>query len=280
MTSDPVRLFEDPATAASLRHDLARATADQVELHGFDLGGGLAALQSATATITSSTTVVAGTSLLAKVGLGAGVAVGLLVLWLGLGGTSPDPGEGERVAAPVVSASAQVERETHGRSPRASEPAALPAGIRPARAPLAPVPDEPQVAAEAEVAVAVDPPAVEVVEPEVSPEPRPRAALPAKAAEPEPEPAAASDGGLREAKLVAKARSNLVRDPERALAITEQAEREFPQGQLVEERRALAIQALVALGRREQANARAAAFLDEYGRGAHAAAVRRAVASD
>lgn len=90
-------------------------------------------------------------------------------------------------------------------------------------------------------------------------------------------PSSMDDDVLREAMLVAKARSHLARDPARALALAEEAERDFPRGQLVEERRALAIRALVALGRLDEAQRQAEPFLAEHGRGAHAAAVRRAL---
>jgi hypothetical protein len=272
MTSDPVRLLEDPSAAPALRSDLVHAT--EAQLQGLDLATGLAALQKATAAVTSSTTVVASTSLLAKLGIGAGVAAGVVALWLGLGGgDAPNTDEDERVVGPSVTAG--------------SEPAAAPrAGVGHTAGMKSSAPSErlPQVKVEpiapplpAEPAVAE--PAV--AEPAVA-EPKPASRRKAdrspgvsKAGRVAPP---AIDEVLREAKLVAKARGNLVREPAQALALAEEAERDFPRGQLVEERRALAIRALVALGRLDEANARAEAFLAEYGRGAHAAAVRRALA--
>lgn len=272
MTSDPVRLLEDPTAGAVLRGDLVHAA--EAELHGLDLAAGLAALQKATATVTSSTTVVAGTSLLTKLGIGAaGVAVGAVALWLGLGDPprpeAPSGAAASERAAAAESPVARVERATpppsstaaHGPEAVSVEAAATPVPVEPA-----PAPSEPATA-------------------EVEPKPptrrkgatgdRPSAAS-EKAGDAAGSPAAV-DSVLREAKLVAKARSNLARDPERALALAEEAERDFPQGQLVEERRAIAIRALVALGRLDEAQGRAEPFLAEYGRGAHAAAVRRAL---
>ncbi len=49
-------------------------------------------------------------------------------------------------------------------------------------------------------------------------------------------------------------------DAARALGLLDEHARRFPKGQLGEEREALAIQALVALGRRDEARARAASF--------------------
>ena len=110
-------------------------------------------------------------------------------------------------------------------------------------------------------------------------DPAPRARSHGRA--PATQPAEPSvDDVLREARMVAQARASLAKDPSRALELTEQAEEEFPQGQLVEERRALAIRALAALGRHEQARRRADEFLARFGRGAHAEAVRRAVAPE
>lgn len=53
---------------------------------------------------------------------------------------------------------------------------------------------------------------------------------------------------------------------EQALALSEQAGRQFPDGQLAEEREALAIEALIALGRRAEAKARTARFREKFPR--------------
>jgi hypothetical protein len=278
MTSEPVRLLEDPSATSALRGDLVHAV--EAEVHGLDFAAGLAALQKATATVTSSTTVVAGTSLLAKLGIGAGVAAGAVVLWLGLGGGRGPQAPDERVAAPVVTSATTLADER----------------VEPERAPLRVEATPAQPAPEK--AGAGEPERVEPAEPELTqpePEPDPEAGEPKpasvprrkgaagarpsgeKTGDPSAKPSADDDGVLREAKLVARARSNLARDPAQALASTEEAEREFPRGQLVEERRAIAIRALVALGRLDEAKARAESFLAEHGRGAHAAAVRRAL---
>ena len=95
MTSDPIRLLDDPSALAALRDDLVHAT--DVTVHGLDHAAGLAALQSATA---SSATASGGLSMLTKLGLGAAVAGGVVALWLGL---SSDPTPSEPVAsAPVM----------------------------------------------------------------------------------------------------------------------------------------------------------------------------------
>lgn len=276
MTSDPVRLLEDPTAGAVLRGDLVHAA--EAELHGLDLAAGLAALQKATATVTSSTTVVAGTSLLTKLGIGAaGVAVAAVALWLGLG----DP---ERPQAPTGAAT--TERAAAAPSPNASQSPV--ASVEQATPPASSTAERMPAAARVEAPATPVPSEVVQVEPAPMPsEPKPstrrkgatgdRPSTSAENAGSADAGSAAVDSVLREAKLVAKARSNLTRDPARALALAEEAERDFPEGQLVEERRAIAIRALVALGRLDEAQRRAEPFLAEYGRGAHAAAVRRAL---
>lgn len=284
MTSDPVRLLEDPSAGVVLRTDLVHAA--EAELHGLDVAAGLVALQKATASVTSSTTVVASTSLLTKLCIGAGVAVGVVALWLGLGGDG-EQGDGVRVAPPAVSsASALDDEDPRGGVGAAADRTAAPvrAEAPPAPAKPEPVPlqPEPEPMPEPEPAAAGDAEATKAPEPKPASTARRRGATASRAAGERPAKATevAADDVLREAKLVAKARDQLARDPARALALAEEAERDFPQGQLVEERRAIAIRALVALGRLDEAERRAEPFLAEYGRGAHAAAVRRALGSD
>ncbi|MBC8073379.1 MAG: hypothetical protein IAG13_33980 [Deltaproteobacteria bacterium] len=85
------------------------------------------------------------------------------------------------------------------------------------------------------------------------------------------------DRYVHEAKLVAEARRALAGDPSRSLEITGELEREFPNGVLEEERRALTIRALTQLGRDDEARVAAKSFLVKFPDGPHAAAVRRAI---
>jgi len=282
MTIDPPRLLDDPSVDPALRGDLQHAVA--AELHGLDLAAGLSQLRATTA----GSTAASGSSLLAKLGLGTAVTGGAVALWLGLGGPSPDPGGPAAVAEATPTASDPAsERAVDEHAP------ALGAERGPSTAPAI-EPRPTVVPTEALEPEAVAPSAEPVPEPAAEPEPL--AASPPdeadarseqpgpdresrRAAEPERRAASAGDddGVLREARLVARARRALGRDPAAALALAEEAERDFPQGQLVEERRAIAIRALVALGRTDEATRRADPFLATYGRGAHAAAVRRAL---
>jgi hypothetical protein len=83
---------------------------------------------------------------------------------------------------------------------------------------------------------------------------------------PEPATPLASD----EASLLGRAQSVLASEPKLALRLTEQHRRDYPRGRLAQEREMIAIQALVALGRRAQGSARAQQF-----RSAHPSSVHR-----
>ncbi|MFO0602017.1 MAG: hypothetical protein U0324_02530 [Polyangiales bacterium] len=75
---------------------------------------------------------------------------------------------------------------------------------------------------------------------------------------PDPRPQSADDD---DSALVERARVALLRArPADALAATDEHARRFPRGQFAEEREALAVQALAALGRPAEARRRAAAF--------------------
>ncbi len=80
-----------------------------------------------------------------------------------------------------------------------------------------------------------------------------------------------------ESQRVAGARAWLrAGDANRALETLGALERDEPNGLLIQEREALTVEALAALGRRDAARARADAFLVRYPRSPHVLAVRRA----
>jgi hypothetical protein len=78
---------------------------------------------------------------------------------------------------------------------------------------------------------------------------------------------------LDEPALMEKLRSDLQPNPASALALADQAEQRFADSPRAEERRALAIQALINLGRIGAARSRAYAFLARYPDGSYAANV-------
>jgi hypothetical protein len=93
-----------------------------------------------------------------------------------------------------------------------------------------------------------------------------------------PVPAAAPPTADTEARRVAAARA-LTRAgrPQEALGALDAIARDLPHGELVQEREALAIEALLTLGERTAARRRAVAFLQRFPDSPHAAAARRAL---
>ena len=258
MSSDPIRLMDDPASGPALRGDLGVATGASVA--GLDMAGGLAALKASVAAQAGTTGVVApvgaaaGMSTLSKVAIAGALVLGGVAAWIGL--RSPDP---EPVQAPTVGqASVEVQEQPRQLPP---QPAIVPEAPKPAAVvPLAPeeVPEE------------------EVDDADVVIEPAAPHAKKHKTPRKKAEPPSVEDVRA-EASLVDRAKTNLSGSPSKALELANQAKREFPNGMLVEEREAIAVQALAKLGRSEQAKQRGERFLSRFARGAHASAVRSAL---
>jgi hypothetical protein len=78
-----------------------------------------------------------------------------------------------------------------------------------------------------------------------------------------------------EAALLEQARRALAADPERALTLTRQHQRQFPNGALRQEREVIAIAALRKLGRVPEADARASSFDQQFPDSAHRRAVEK-----
>ncbi|MEM6992678.1 MAG: hypothetical protein AAF721_19345 [Myxococcota bacterium] len=259
MNSDPIRLLDDPASGPTLRGDLG--TAANAKLTGLSVAGGLTALQAAIAAQGAQTGVVApvaaaGMSTLAKLAVAGALLVGGVGLWVGLSG---DP-------APAAEPSmAQATPAEPVRAPVEAAPAATPEPPAPAVPAVAPVPAAP---------VPDEEPATEDPVVEAAPVAAPRAH------KPKHKPAAApltAEDAMAEASLISRARKALATSPSQALALTNEAKRDFPRGMLLEEREAVAVQALAKLGRHDKAKRRGEQFLKRYGRGPHAAAVRTAL---
>jgi hypothetical protein len=91
------------------------------------------------------------------------------------------------------------------------------------------------------------------------------------AAPPSAEPA--DDAGAvddeTETQLLQRTLDALGRSPAEALTLTALHQRRFPGGSLAQEREVLAVDALIRLGRRDEARARAARFVESYPRSAH-----------
>lgn len=254
MTVEPTRLIDDAATAGALKGDLQVAAAARVE--GLSFSAGLAQLESAIGAETGAIPAVgqATGSLAPKLAVGA-VAVAVAA-WFGLREPTPPPSP----QVPVAVATPEPELPMAAGTAVAPQPE--PAPVVDETPAVAPTPDEePEATAEPE------------------PEPKPAAGrAKAKPHRPKADNAADPDPHLvlQEAKAVQAARRALATTPADALKQAKQIARDFPKGQLVEERRAIEIQALAKLGRDDEARTKAEAFLIKYGRGPHAAAVRRA----
>jgi len=263
---EPVRWLDDPTAASGLRTDLlhgATATAG-----GVDYGATLTALRGVITAQTGALApaAIAGKSIGLKLALGGALAIGAAAAWW----ATRDDGAKNTVAVKHEPA-AQLDVEPA---------AATKAVVDVARAPVSPTP-----------AVAADPipePSIDVdpappTEPTGPTEPAEPPVPSEKVRKPKPttdHPESDDDRFLREAQLVAQARKQLGTNPQQALASTRKHDREFPKGALVEEARALEIRALAKLGRMDDAQRKADDFLREFGDGAHASAVRRAIAGD
>jgi hypothetical protein len=165
----------------------------------------------------------------------------------------------------------------HETSPRTRDPAPVPARASSlpsaaSRAPSAPAPA---------LAVELPVPSATLGEPS-SPAPR---AFPEPKALPEPKAApsvaAFPDEGVahdRESQRVARARQLLrASRPGEALGVLGEIARDFPNGELTQEREALSIEALLLAGDRAGARQRAQAFLARYPTSPHAPVARRAL---
>jgi hypothetical protein len=148
------------------------------------------------------------------------------------------------------------------------------------RAPVAvvgtPSPRAPEpVLQEDDIVVApVDPPAPSSPAPAVSSSRRRHAHAPVAPAVVEAPPDAVSR--LREeAALVQRAERLLATDPASALRLTEERRRRFPDGALDQEAEVVAIDALLRLGRRPEATARAQAFESTHAASLHARRIHR-----
>lgn len=257
MIEDPQRLLEDAAVDPALRADLRHAT--KARVHGLDTVAGLVALRAAVAS-QAGATASAGLSGTLKLGLVTVITAGAVGLWLGT--RPPEPAE-PPVEPPIVAQPSALQEPETPVPPELSVAAPELAREEP------PVPDEPE--AESAIQEAPEP---ATVRRRTGHGERHEEELRQSDQEASHE---ATERFLREAKLVAEARRTLASDPGRTLGLTRDIAREFPEGQLVEEREALAIRALAALGRKDAAAKRAERFLTRHGHGPHADAVRRAV---
>lgn len=103
------------------------------------------------------------------------------------------------------------------------------------------------------------------------------AAPPREPDEPLPPPHVAAVPSRSQADMLAEASRLLGTEPARSLEVVEEDAGQHPRGALDEEREALRIRALLALGRAEEARTAAEAFREAYPRSIHARVVDRAL---
>ena len=94
----------------------------------------------------------------------------------------------------------------------------------------------------------------------------------------EPSLSAATDPVLEEAALLARARRAIDTDPRAALAAVQVHEQRFAHGELIEEREAIAIEALMRTGQASLAATRARHFLAQFPGSAYRGRVHDALA--
>jgi hypothetical protein len=131
----------------------------------------------------------------------------------------------------------------------------------------------PHVAPQAHEAAMIDAPEIEKPKP---PNPTPKVAA-SRSGALEARAEGAHEDLTQETADIARLRTAALSDPARALALAQDAARRFPHGFFSQEREAIAIRALVKLGRVTEARARAERFLTAYPRGPSAESIRASV---
>ena len=183
------------------------------------------------------------------IGAGAGVGVALL-LWLAAPDV-PKPPERPDAPAPVLVASA--EPPSHPVS--GSEPEI--------RVPVSAAPNE-----RAEASAARSAPSV-AREQKVSTSPAKAVSTTGIAKGSSVSGVAPAGDNETEASLLTRAQAQLGSNPGDALSFADRHRALFPQGNMVQEREFIAVSALVALGRKEEARSRAEAFIAAHPQSAH-----------
>ena len=270
LTQEPTRLLDDPDLDPGLRHDLEIAS--QQAPIAYSVDAGLERFQQA---IHGATTVPPGGSIsgLRVLGwfLGAAVLIGgLSYLLSDLVGDlrDPDPGHDKVVQAAHAATQVRTEEELVA-VPRSSDARDVPAGTL-ARESVAEaeVRDGAGDAGTASAQSEGDSPTLDAPEP-----PRPISKPSKSTSEPDDPETSLAD----EAAQINAARKALASDPAKSLALMEAAEQQFPNGAMIQERRGYTILALVALGRTDDAEALADAYLQRWPNGTLSRRVRDAV---
>lgn len=250
--SAPKRLLEDPETAAALRADLEAIASHQVN---FDLSAELARFEaSLVAGSAAATAGVKPTLTLLKLGMAGVVAGGAVLGVVLLSSNDPKP---VVTPPPTLSVPAAPAKTPSSVTLRTTAPSSAPSL---------------SAAPEAATADAGDPKAI------VPRRPATPAARPSrKAASAPAAPAAESRDDLlqREVQQLRQIRQLVGANPSQALALANEGHGTFKGGVLYQEREALALQALSALGRRSELEARGDRYLRAFPNGSFSSRVRQ-----
>jgi hypothetical protein len=252
--SAPKRLLEDPETAAALRADLEAIASHQVN---FDLSAGLARFEASLAAGSAAAAASVKPALtLLKLGM-AGVVAGGAVLGVALlSGNDASP-----IVAPSQTLSVPVTPSVTPMTPRAPQPSA-PSVATPtlSAAPGTATPD------------AADSAAIVARQPAGATARSSRKATPA----PLGSTAESRDDLLqREVQQLRQIRQLVGANPSQALALANEGHGTFKGGVLYQEREALALQALSALGRRSELEARGERYLRAFPNSSFSSRVRQ-----
>lgn len=197
----------------------------------------------------------------------AGAALGLATLGI-LGQVTGSPAGSS--PAPIMTAGRSARRDTETAPPRApADDRAVAQGARESPKPTgtsAAVPPDPKAPASAILAA---PASAAVLDD-----------APRAPASPGPSTDAPVADAETEIQLLQRAQDALGSDPARALDLASRHAARFPSGSLSQEREVIAIDALVRLGRRDEARARAAAFAERLPSSAHRARIEALVAGE
>jgi hypothetical protein len=272
----PLRLRDDPTVARALRDDLAREAARSGA--DYDVGAGLARFEAALspraptprgheggAPQAPGAAVAGGKTVLGAAIKGALLGLAVIGGAAAIGDRSPSP---VSVAAPLALSRSSVARlEAPAVAPSETAHPALPSPPDVTKPPATPAPPRRPAPSEATPA-----PPAQASAAEIAPEPAPPApllpgaggtSLPAK-----------DDALAAEMEHLVRLRTLRDADPAQALALAAEGSRRFPAGYFAQEREAIAIAALVRLGRQTEARARAGAFLSSYPRSAFGERIR------
>lgn len=265
---EPLRLREDPSVARALRVDLARAAARPLVV--YDVAAGLSRFEHARGLGASPGGSGAGASSVA--GASGGTVLGAALKGALLGMLTMGTATLVEPRAPVSSSGPGSVAPASSVAPAAAlRPPSPETSARPS--PTSPIdtakPPGPQQAGRDGGAAPMAPAAVLSYAAPVPAATSDETHAPVVAEVPAPAaPAARGDALAAEMEHLVRLRALEERDPAQALALAAEGNQRFPAGLFTQEREAIAIGALVRLGRGAEARARAAVFVAAYPRSA------------